>query len=118
MTATHHHLFRGSAGASTRGNIRVVAQAEPVVRSVAARRVLATLRLAFGFTFLWAFFDKLLALGYATGTAPDGSVDRFGDAAWIHGGSPTEASSRTAPTDRSRTCTTTSPAPGGPTGCS
>ncbi|GAB7006669.1 DoxX family membrane protein [Nocardioides sp. AN3] len=90
MTATHHHLFRGSAGASTRGNIRVVAQAEPVVRSVAARRVLATLRLAFGFTFLWAFFDKLLALGYATGTAPDGSVDRFGDAAWIHGGSPTE----------------------------
>jgi thiosulfate dehydrogenase (quinone) large subunit len=36
--------------------------------------------------FLWAFFDKLLALGYATDT---GAIDRFGDAAWINGGSPT-----------------------------
>jgi len=55
-----------------------------------ARRALATLRIAFGFTFLWAFFDKLLALGFATGTTPEGQVDRFGDAAWINGGSPTE----------------------------
>jgi thiosulfate dehydrogenase [quinone] large subunit len=54
-----------------------------------ARRVLAVLRIAFGLTFLWAFFDKLLALGYSTGVGQDGSVDRFGDAAWIHGGSPT-----------------------------
>lgn len=53
-------------------------------------RVLAVLRIAFGFTFLWAFFDKLLALGFATGRAEDGTVDRFGDAAWINGGSPTE----------------------------
>jgi thiosulfate dehydrogenase [quinone] large subunit len=56
----------------------------------AARQVLAVLRIAFGLTFLWAFFDKLLALGFSTGKAPDGSVDRFGDAAWIHGGSPTK----------------------------
>src|SRR4051812_18715681 len=56
----------------------------------AARQVLAALRIAFGLTFLWAFFDKLLALGYSTGKAPDGTVDRFGDAAWIHGGSPTQ----------------------------
>ena len=55
-----------------------------------ARRVLAVLRLGFGFTFLWAFLDKTFALGFATGTAPDGTVDRFGDAAWINGGSPTE----------------------------
>ncbi len=47
------------------------------------------LRIAFGFTFLWAFFDKLLALGFSTGRAEDGTVDRFGDAAWIHGGNPT-----------------------------
>jgi thiosulfate dehydrogenase [quinone] large subunit len=48
------------------------------------------LRISFGLVFLWAFFDKLLALGYATGTDPKtGAVDRFGDAAWIHGGSPT-----------------------------
>ena len=58
--------------------------------TTAARRVLAVLRIAFGFTFLWAFFDKLLALGFSTGRAPNGTVDRFGDAAWIHGGSPTK----------------------------
>jgi thiosulfate dehydrogenase [quinone] large subunit len=55
-----------------------------------ARRVLAALRIAFGLTFLWAFFDKLLALGYHTGYGQDGTLDRFGDAAWINGGSPTE----------------------------
>lgn len=60
-----------------------------VVRSVAARRALALVRIGFGLTFLWAFFDKLLALGFSTGRAEDGTVDRFGDAAWIHGGSPT-----------------------------
>ena len=54
------------------------------------RRVFAVLRIAFGFTFLWAFFDKLLALGFSTGTSIDGkTVDRFGAAAWIHGGNPT-----------------------------
>jgi thiosulfate dehydrogenase [quinone] large subunit len=53
-------------------------------------RVVAALRIAFGFTFLWAFVDKLFALGYSTGVGPDGKTDRFGDAAWINGGSPTE----------------------------
>jgi thiosulfate dehydrogenase [quinone] large subunit len=53
-------------------------------------RVLAALRIAFGFTFLWAFFDKLLALGFHTGYDQEGNLDRFGDAAWINGGSPTE----------------------------
>ena len=61
-----------------------------VVTHVAARRALAGLRIAFGLTFLWAFFDKLFALGYATGLADNGSRDYFGPAAWIHGGSPTE----------------------------
>jgi len=37
------------------------------------------LRLAMGFTFLWAFLDKLFGLGFATTAAK----------AWIHGGSPT-----------------------------
>jgi thiosulfate dehydrogenase (quinone) large subunit len=55
-----------------------------------AYRALAALRIGFGLTFLWAFFDKLLALGFSTGRAEDGSIDRFGDAAWINGGSPTE----------------------------
>jgi thiosulfate dehydrogenase [quinone] large subunit len=52
--------------------------------------VLAVLRIGFGLTFLWAFFDKLLALGFGTGYNEAGKLDRFGDAAWINGGSPTE----------------------------
>jgi thiosulfate dehydrogenase (quinone) large subunit len=36
-------------------------------------------RIALGFIFLWAFFDKLLGLGYATKSA----------SAWLNGGSPT-----------------------------
>jgi thiosulfate dehydrogenase [quinone] large subunit len=39
----------------------------------------AALRLALGWTFIWAFFDKLLGLGYSTSSA----------GAWIDGGSPT-----------------------------
>jgi thiosulfate dehydrogenase (quinone) large subunit len=41
---------------------------------------LVGLRLAIGFEFLWAFFDKTFGLGYATPTAR----------AWINGGSPTK----------------------------
>jgi thiosulfate dehydrogenase (quinone) large subunit len=55
-----------------------------------AARALAVLRIAFGLTFLWAFVDKLLALGFHTGYDQAGNLDRFGDAAWINGGSPTE----------------------------
>ena len=69
--------------------------AEPVheetPRHTAYRYTLAVTRLALGWTFLWAFFDKLFALGFGTGRDPEtGVVDRFGDAAWINGGSPTE----------------------------
>lgn len=61
----------------------------------AAAKALAVLRIGFGLTFLWAFFDKLLALGFATGRSVDQAtgaevVDRLGDAAWVNGGSPTE----------------------------
>lgn len=55
-----------------------------------AARTAAVLRIMFGLTFLWAFLDKLLALGFSTGRDDAGVVDRFGDAAWIHGGSPTQ----------------------------
>jgi thiosulfate dehydrogenase [quinone] large subunit len=76
------------------GQVAVSGPDAPVV-STPARRALATLRIAFGLIFLWAFFDKLLALGFATGKTVDPAtgtetVDRFGDAAWINGGSPTE----------------------------
>ncbi len=53
-------------------------------------RALATLRIAFGITFLWAFLDKTFALGFHTGYDQEGVLDRFGPAAWINGGSPTE----------------------------
>ena len=61
-----------------------------IVTHGAARKALAALRIAFGLTFLWAFFDKLLALGFATGkNAETGAVDYFGPDAWVNGGSPT-----------------------------
>jgi thiosulfate dehydrogenase [quinone] large subunit len=47
--------------------------------SPAARRVMAVLRIAFGFTFLWAFLDKTFGLGFATPA----------DRAWVNGGDPT-----------------------------
>src|SRR5689334_7169716 len=69
--------------------------AEPVheetPRHKAYRYVLALTRISLGWVFLWAFLDKTFALGMETGkNAETGAVDRFGDAAWIHGGSPTE----------------------------
>jgi thiosulfate dehydrogenase (quinone) large subunit len=79
------HLHHAGHGATTEAG-----NAGTAPLSTAARDVLAVLRIAFGLTFLWAFFDKLLALGFSTGKAPNGTVDRFGDAAWIHGGSPTK----------------------------
>jgi thiosulfate dehydrogenase (quinone) large subunit len=60
-------------------------------REEALRYLMGVLRLALGWIFVWAFLDKMFALGYATGVDPEtGAVDRFGDAAWINGGSPTE----------------------------
>lgn len=47
--------------------------------SPAARRVMAVLRIMFGFTFVWAFLDKTFGLGFATPAAK----------AWINGGDPT-----------------------------
>jgi thiosulfate dehydrogenase (quinone) large subunit len=50
-------------------------------RSAAATRyLLAGLRLALGWVFLWAFLDKAFGLGHNTTSAK----------AWIHGGSPTK----------------------------
>lgn len=54
------------------------------------RRVLAVLRVSMGFVFMWAFLDKLFALGFSTGRQPDGTIDFFAEgAAWLNGGSPT-----------------------------
>ena len=54
----------------------------PVIEPVrtTAAKVLAVLRYATGFVFLWAFFDKTFGWGYATQSAN----------AWVNGGSPTK----------------------------
>ena len=70
---------------------------QDVVTHSLARRALAALRIGFGLTFLWAFFDKLLALGFHTGaitnpeTGARTGIDFMAkDGAWLNGGSPTE----------------------------
>ncbi|MDI4659280.1 hypothetical protein, partial [Xanthobacter autotrophicus] len=84
MTVSHEHV------GTTDGTIATPTVEHTLVSTTLAHRALALLRIGFGLTFLWAFFDKLLALGYSTGVGQDGTLDRFGDAAWINGGSPTE----------------------------
>src|SRR6478735_6878581 len=81
MSTTH-----GTHATATTPHLSTIARG----LTVPAARALAVLRVAFGLTFLWAFFDKFLALGYHTGYDADGNLDRFGAAAWINGGSPTE----------------------------
>lgn len=52
--------------------------------------VWATLRISLGLIFLWAFFDKLLGLGFTTcRNVETGMVDTLCGQAWVNGGSPT-----------------------------
>jgi thiosulfate dehydrogenase [quinone] large subunit len=53
---------------------------ESIVTSPLARKVLAIARIAIGFTFVWAFVDKLFGLGFATPSSR----------AWINGGTPAQ----------------------------
>jgi thiosulfate dehydrogenase [quinone] large subunit len=60
----------------------------------ALSKALAALRIGFGLTFLWAFLDKLLGLGFATGAVTNAAgaktgIDFFSQDAWINGGNPT-----------------------------
>ena len=59
---------------------RAVTVPVETTRERATRYTLAGLRLALGWTFLWAFLDKLFGLGHSTDAAK----------AWINGGSPTK----------------------------
>ena len=65
-----------------------------LVSSGPVRQALAVLRVAFGLTFLWAFFDKLIGLGFSTGAITNSAgaktgIDFFSKDAWLHGGNPT-----------------------------
>ena len=88
MTTSHQHRPIVDADA-------VLVETDVVTHS-AARKALAVLRIGYGVTFLWAFFDKLLGLGFHTGAITNEEGARTGidfmaqDAAWLNGGSPTE----------------------------
>lgn len=53
---------------------------EDIVTQPLARKVLAVGRIVIGFTFLWAFLDKLFGLNFSTPSA----------GAWINGGTPAQ----------------------------
>jgi thiosulfate dehydrogenase [quinone] large subunit len=66
-------------------------EVRPGTADVKGRKIWGLLRIAMGWTFLWAFLDKAFALGFSTGRNPEtGVIDFFGKDAWIHGGSPTD----------------------------
>ncbi|MEH1098275.1 hypothetical protein [Micromonospora sp. CPCC 205561] len=67
---------RGAAGTTARADATFTLTGRT---AAAARYLLAGIRLALGWVFLWAFLDKLYGLGH--GTASGG--------AWVNGGSPT-----------------------------
>ena len=58
----------------------VPASESDIVSRPVVRKVLAVARVVIGFTFLWAFVDKLFGLGFATAPAK----------AWINGGTPAQ----------------------------
>jgi thiosulfate dehydrogenase [quinone] large subunit len=65
--------------------------ATPDQDKVKAGKIWGLLRLAMGWTFLWAFLDKAFGLGFSTGrNAETGAIQFFGPDAWINGGSPTD----------------------------
>ncbi len=49
----------------------------------------AATRIGIGLIFLWAFFDKLLGLGFSTCRAETGAITTLCESAWLSGGSPT-----------------------------
>jgi thiosulfate dehydrogenase [quinone] large subunit len=87
MSTLHQHADVGTTTTAAHTQ-------DALVTSDPARKALAVLRIGFGLTFLWAFFDKLLALGYSTGAVTNAAgaktgIDFFSKDAWIHGGNPT-----------------------------
>ncbi|MEO5709751.1 MAG: hypothetical protein ABIQ59_08005 [Nocardioidaceae bacterium] len=88
MSTLHQHADVGTTSTTAAHS------QDTIVTSGPARKALAVLRIGFGLTFLWAFLDKLLALGFSTGAITDKAgaktgIDFFSPDAWINGGSPT-----------------------------
>ncbi|MGL4744662.1 MAG: hypothetical protein ACRCXL_09800 [Dermatophilaceae bacterium] len=99
MTTAHTHDTNatspppasGTRASATPGPAATISPAgADAVGGLWFRRLAGITRLALGWVFLWAFLDKLLAFGFATGRDPETDVvDRLGPAAWVNGGSPT-----------------------------
>ncbi|MFI6226096.1 hypothetical protein ACIBCR_02115 [Micromonospora echinospora] len=80
MTATIERTTRTTTPAAPTGAHRNGTPTAGTTRTRAARYVFAGIRIALGWTFLWAFLDKTFGLGFATEAKN----------AWIDGGSPTK----------------------------
>ena len=82
--ATTHSVRRSrhsdAAATTPRATSDVTTAAATSEPSTAVKYFAGGLRLALGWTFLWAFLDKLFGLGFATEK----------DSSWLNGGSPTE----------------------------
>jgi thiosulfate dehydrogenase [quinone] large subunit len=87
---TQKDRLEGTAttGLAGRAAAHDVALSRADVLPAPARYLMAGLRLALGWVFLWAFLDKAFGLGRATPA----------EGAWISGGSPTEGFLANAPT--------------------
>src|SRR5688572_24881689 len=75
-----HHTDKAVPTARATSDTTAAAATHGTEPSTAVKYFSGGLRLALGWTFLWAFLDKLFGLGFATEK----------DGAWINGGSPTE----------------------------
>lgn len=79
-----------TVAATTESSATPTEQAKPLPFASAQAWVWPLLRVLLGLVFLWAFLDKLFALGYSTGRDPKtDAVDVLGPKAWLSGGSPT-----------------------------
>ena len=79
ITRRSHHTDKAVPAART-SDTTTVAETAGTAPSKAVKYFAGGLRLALGWTFLWAFLDKTFGLGYATPK----------EGAWLEGGSPTE----------------------------
>src|SRR5690625_2129093 len=92
-TVQKGHIMTSTLDRSARPAGQITTQ-DAIITRPGLRKVLAISRIVIGFTFLWAFLDKLFGLQYSTPA----------ENAWIDGGSPhkdSSAASTTSPVDSS-----------------